>query len=74
VTYISSYRHPIQISIVQSKEQYVIDHLSKFHLNQTVNKPGNTVLRKLSRLEKGSRPTIRSCRPMKIHQRPSAWR
>jgi len=27
-------------------------HLSKFHLNRTVNELGNTVLRKLRKLEK----------------------
>jgi len=29
-----------------------MDHLSKFHLNRTVNKPGNAVLQKLHKLEK----------------------
>jgi len=72
VTYISSYTHPIQISIVQSKEQHVRNHLSTFHLNQTVNEPENVILQKLRRLEKCSRPMTRSCRPGKIHQRPSA--
>jgi len=37
---------------VQSKEQHVMDYLSKFHLNRTVNKSGNTILRKLRRPEK----------------------
>jgi len=60
VTYISSYIHLIQISTAQSKEQYVMNHFSSFHLNRTVNEPENTVLRKLRRLEKHSRPTIRS--------------
>jgi len=29
-----------------------MDHLSKFHLNRTVNEPGNAILRKLCELEK----------------------
>jgi len=29
-----------------------MDHLSKFHLNRTVNEPENAVLRKLRKLEK----------------------
>jgi len=29
-----------------------MDHLSKLHLNRTVNVPGNAVLQKLHRLEK----------------------
>jgi len=29
-----------------------MDHLPKFHLNQTVNKMGNVVLRKLCKPEK----------------------
>jgi len=48
VTYI---RHPIQISTVQSEEQHVVNHLPKFHLNWTVNKSENAVLRKLHKLE-----------------------
>jgi len=50
VTYISNYRYPIQISTVQRKEQYVMDHLSKFHINQTVNEPENAVFWKLCKL------------------------
>jgi len=44
-----------------------MDHLSKFHLNQTVNKPGNPVLQKLHRLEKWWHLVPRS-------QEPGAWR
>jgi len=29
-----------------------MDHLSKVHLNRTVNKPGNAILRKLRKPEK----------------------
>jgi len=56
VTYISLFRHPIQISTVQSEEQHVMKQLPKFHLNRTVNKAGNAVLRKLRRLEKSVAP------------------
>jgi len=52
LTYNSSYDPPIQISTVQSKNQYVMDPPSKVCLNQTVNEPGNTILWKLCRLEK----------------------
>ena len=52
VTYISSYCTPNQISTVHSEELHVMDYLSKFHLNRTVNKAENAVLRKLRRLEK----------------------
>ena len=52
VTYISSYCPPNQISIVHSEELHVMDYLSKFYLNQTVNEPGNAVLRKLRKTEK----------------------
>jgi len=41
---------------VQSEEPHVMDHLSKFHLNRTVNEQGNAVLRKLHELEKWWRP------------------
>jgi len=50
--YISSYCTPNQMSTVQSQELHVMDHLSKFHLNQTVNEPRNIVVRKLCKLEK----------------------
>ena len=36
--YISSYWPPNPIFTVQSEESHVMDHLSKFHLNQTVNR------------------------------------
>jgi len=49
--YISSCKHPIQISTVQSEEQHVMNLLSKFHQNRTVNESGNAVLRKLRKLE-----------------------
>jgi len=52
VTYISLFRHPIQISTVQSEEQHIVKHLPKFHLNRTVNKAGNAILQKLRRPEK----------------------
>jgi len=43
----------------------VNNHLSKFHLNRTVNEPGNTVLRKVRELEKWWRlaPRIRKVAP-----------
>jgi len=56
VTYISSYCPPKQISIVHSEELHVMDYLSKFHINRTVNEAGNAVLRKLRRLEKSVAP------------------
>jgi len=37
---------------VQSEEPHVIDHLSKFHPNRTVNEPRNAVLWKLREPEK----------------------
>jgi len=41
--YISSYcSNPI--SAVQNEEPHVMNHLSKFHLNRTVNEPGNAAL------------------------------
>jgi len=56
VTYISSYCPPNKISTVHSEELHVMDYLSKFHLNQTVNETGNAVLRKLRRPEKSMAP------------------
>ena len=56
MTYISLFRHPIQISTVQSEEQHVVKHLQIFHLNRTVNEAGNVGLRKLHRLEKSMAP------------------
>jgi len=50
--YISSYWTPNPISTVQSEEPHVMDHLSKCHLNRTVNEPGNAILQKLRELEK----------------------
>ena len=32
---------------MQTKEQHVMDQLSKFQLNPTVNESGNSILRKL---------------------------
>jgi len=52
VTYISSYCPPNQISTVNSEELHVMDYLSKFHLDWTVNEPGNAILRKLRKPEK----------------------
>jgi len=42
-----------------------MDHLSKFHLNRTINEPGNVVLQKLHERENGGalRPEIRSLKP-----------
>jgi len=57
VTYISSYCPPNQISTVHSEELHVMDYLSKFHLNRTVNEAGNAVLRKLRRPEKSMAPS-----------------
>ena len=56
VTYISLFRHPKWISTVQSEEQHVVKHLTKFHPNRTVNEAGNAVLRKLRRPEKSVAP------------------
>jgi len=50
--YISIYWPPNPISTVQSEEPHVIDHLSKFHPNRTVNEPRNAVLWKLREPEK----------------------
>jgi len=44
-----------------------MDHLSKFHLNRTVNEPENAVLRKLRKLEKWWRLAPKS-------EEGSAWR
>jgi len=44
-----------------------MDHLSKFHLNRTVNESENAVLQKLRELEKWWRLAP-------IYQKPSAWR
>jgi len=52
VTYNSTYCHPNQISTVHSEELHVMDHLSKFHLNRTVNELGNAIFRKLLKPEK----------------------
>jgi len=40
-----------------------MDHLSKVHLNQTVNEPGNAVLRKLHKLEKWWRLEVKKVVP-----------
>jgi len=37
-----------------------MDHLSKFHLNLTVNEPGNAVLRKLREPEKLVAPSAQN--------------
>jgi len=50
--YISSYWPSNPISSVQSEEPHVMDHLSKFHLNRTINKSENASLRKLCEPEK----------------------
>ena len=65
--YISSYWSPNPISTVKSEETRVMDHLSKFHLNRTVNEPENAVLRKLRKLEKWWRLAPKS-------EEGSAWR
>jgi len=49
-------------------------HLSKFHLNRTVNESGNIVLQKLHRLEKCCLPMTKSFLRAKQHHKPSAWR
>jgi len=58
--YISSYWPPNPICTVQSEEPHVIDHLSKFHLNRTVNELGNVILRKLRELEKLVAPSAKN--------------
>jgi len=50
--YIYSYWSPNPISTIQSEEPHVMDHLSKFNLNRTVNETRNVVLRKLREPEK----------------------
>jgi len=50
--YISSFIHLIQISTVPSEEKHVMNLLSKFHLNRTVNELGNAVLQKFRKPEK----------------------
>jgi len=57
VTYISSYCPSNQISTVHSEGLHVMDYLSKFHLNRTVNEMRNAVLRKLRRPEKSMAPS-----------------
>jgi len=58
--YISRYWHPNPISTVQSEEPRVMDHLSKFDLNRTVNEPRNAVLQKLRELEKLVAPSAQN--------------
>jgi len=58
--YISIYLPPNPISTVQSEEPHVMDHLSKFHQNRTVNESGNAVLRKLRELEKLVAPSAQN--------------
>jgi len=58
--YISSYWPPNPISTVQSEEPHVMDYLSKFHLNRTVNELQNAVLRKLRELEKLVAPSAQN--------------
>ena len=65
--YISSYWPPNPISTVQSEEPHVMDHLSKFHLNRTVNESGNAVLQKLHEPEKLVAPSAQN-------QEHGAWR
>jgi len=57
VMYISSYCPPNQISTVHSEEQHVMEHLSKFHLNQTVNKTRKAILQKLRKPKKRVAPS-----------------
>jgi len=66
VTYISLCRHLIQISIVQSEEQHVVNHLPKFHLNRSVNESGNTILRKLHKLEKYVTPSAHKLKAWRL--------
>jgi len=49
---ISSYWSSNPISTVQSEEPRVMDDLSNFHLNQTVNESENAILQQLQELEK----------------------
>ena len=71
--YISSYWPPNSISTIQSEEPHVMDHLSKFHLNRTVNEPGNAVLWKLRKLEKWWRHglEVRRWRLARLNYRPT---
>jgi len=47
-----------------------MDHLLKFHLNQTVNESGNAVLRKLRKLEKRCRLALRNLEPSVCGTKP----
>jgi len=58
--YISSYWPPNPISAVEHEEPHVMDHLSKFHWNRTINELENAVLQKLHKLEKWWRLAPRS--------------
>jgi len=44
-----------------------MEHLSKFHLNRTLNEPGNAVLQKLRKPKKWWRLMLRN-------QKPGTWR
>jgi len=70
--YISSCRHQIQISTVQSEEQHVIKLFSKFHLNRTVNEKGNAILQNLCKLEKSVAPSARKIKGWRYQS--CAWR
>jgi len=62
-----------QISTVQNEELHVMDHLSKFHLNRTVNELGNVVLRKPRKLEKWWCLALRNQEPGAWQYKTSAW-
>ena len=59
---ISSYWSSNPIFTVQSEEPRVMDDLSNFHLNQTVNEPENAVLQQLHEPEKLVAPGIQTQR------------
>jgi len=50
------------MSTVESEELHVVDHLSKFHLNRTVNELRNVVLLELHKLEKLVMPSAQKSR------------
>jgi len=43
-----------------------MDHLSKFHLNQTVNEPENVVLQKLRKLKKWVAPSAQQSGALRL--------
>ena len=63
--YISSCRHKLQISTVQSEEQHVMNRLSKFHLNQRLTNRATQFYENCANQKKSVAPSA---------QKIKAWR